>query len=111
MKRVSFKTEFVPDIKEGIKQHTSRWKDLHWRVGEVRAAVTSQNGKPAFLTPVADRFAELECVSAEAKFWKDFTEDDAKKCTVTRDWYTKERAPADMDRIYLYGFKVVEVVK
>ena len=107
MKRLPFKDEFVPDIKSRKKRHTSRW-ECKWVAGETVAAVTAQKGKPAFLTPAKDRFATLKITSVESMFWKDFTEDHAKLCGVTRAWYLKSRPCAqDLDRISLIGFELI----
>lgn len=107
MKRITFKTEHRQPILDGIKRATARWTDQGWAVGEKRAAVAPKPGKPAFLTPAKEAFAVLVCTKAEAKFWKDFTDEDARLRGVTRDWYLRERpAAGDFDRIFLYEFEV-----
>jgi hypothetical protein len=109
VKRLTFKPEFVPDILAEKKRHTSRWRDQKLKVGDRAAAVTGQNGKPAFLVPARDGFATLEITSVEGIFWKDFTEEDAADCGVTRDWYLKEKPDASPDDlIYKYGWKLLD---
>ena len=109
LKRITFKTEHEGPINEDRKQATSRWSDQNWKVGEKRAAVAPRNGKPAFLTPASEAFAILECTKAERMFWKDYTDEHAAKCGVSRDWYLKERPDArDLDRISYYEFRRVE---
>ncbi len=107
MKRVTFRPEFVPDIQAGKKAATSRWRDLNWDPGEVRAAVTGKGKTPAFLTPAKDAFAHLRCTHAESMPWKDFAEEMAAECGVTRQWYTRERTPVLSDEIYFYRFEVM----
>lgn len=107
MKRIPFKAEFQEPILNGTKCNTSRMDDLGWLPGERRAAVAGKGKKPAFLTPVAEAFAIVECVSVEVKFWKDFTEEDAAKCLVDRAWYERKGPLSPLQRVYLYEFKVV----
>lgn len=108
MKRLTFKPEHVEPIKNGTKRFTSRWRDPKLKVGDVVAAVTGQNGKPAFLTPANDAFATLRITSVEKLFWKDFTEDDARRCGVTRGWYLKEKPfPDPLGLIHMVGFEEV----
>lgn len=109
MKRLTFKAEFVPFVLDGSKRFTSRWKSQKLVVGDVVSAVTSQNGRPAFLVPAKDGFARLRITSVEAKFWKDFTDDDAADCCASRDWYLRERPLAQgFDRMYKYGWEILE---
>ena len=106
---MTFKNEFVPKILDGSKRFTSRWADKKLKVGDVVSAVTSQSGRPAFLVKAEDGFATLRITSAEAKFWKDFTEQDAADCGVSREWYLNERPlVGDFDRIYKYGWEPTE---
>lgn len=110
MKRLPFKTEFVDKAKSGEKRFTSRWKLPNLKVGEIVSATTRMGKTPAFLVKAEDGFATLRITSIESKFWFEFTEDDAKDCGVTRDWYLKEKPNAhDMDRIHKIGFEVLEV--
>lgn len=109
MKRLTFKPEFVPDILAEMKCFTSRWRPQKLKVGDVVAAVTAQDGKPAFLVPARDGFATLEITSVREMFWKDFTEEDAADCGVTRDWYLRENPTAsEFSRIYKYGWQLME---
>lgn len=108
MKRLTFKAEHKPKVLAGTKRFTSRWRDLKLNVGETVAAVSAQNGRPAFLVPASDAFAKVLIESVEKKLWRDFTEEDAAKCGVTRAWYLKERPNAkDTDEIFNYGFWVI----
>jgi hypothetical protein len=108
MKRLTFKPEFVPLILEGKKRFTSRWTSQRLVEGDIVAAVARNGKTPAFLVPAKDGFARLKITSVESKFWKDFTEQDANDCTVTRDWYMDERTPAEFDRIHKYGWELIE---
>lgn len=109
MKRVGFKTEFVPRILDGSKRFTSRWRPLPVKAGEVVAAVSRQGRTPAHLVPASKAFAHVRFDSHEEKRWADFTEEDAARCGVTRDWYLRERpgAPGE-DTIHVYGFTLEE---
>ncbi len=106
MKRITFKAESVGPILDGSKTATVGWRDQKWEVGEVRAAVTGRNCRPAFSTTAVEAFAILECVSATSRPWGSFTESDAALCGVTRDWYRHARpSPDDMDLIHTYQFR------
>lgn len=116
MKRITFKPDFVPLILSGQKRHTSRWgktperDPLEWPRGDFRAAVTGKDGKPAFLTPAVDAFAVLRLDSKRCMFWTDFTEEHARLCGVTRDWYLKERPDAKpFDEIWIYEFCALDM--
>lgn len=110
MKRLPFKNEHVPKVKDGSKEWTSRWSDLKLYPGDIVSATTGKNGKPAFLIPASEGFATVEILSHDVKFWQDFTENDAARCGVTKDWYLKERPSAmPLDRIHLYHFRLLPV--
>lgn len=109
MRRITFKPEFVDLIRTGQKTMTMRWKCQKWYAGEVRAAVTSQNGKPAFLTPAKDAFAHVKCTKEYTMLYGDLTDEIAARCGVTKDWYKNESPCAGAgNTLYVYEFEVVE---
>ncbi len=109
MKRINFKPEFKDKILAGEKTATMRWKSQNWHEGEVRAAVTGQNGKPAFLTPVEKAFCRVKCKKATLTTFGKVTDEMAQRCGVTRDWYLKEYPGAsEFSPIYVYEFEVVK---
>ena len=109
MKRISFKPEFKEPILTGVKTATARWRDLKLKPGEIVAAVTAQDGKPAFLVPAKDAFAHLEIEYAWPRQWATMGESDAKRTGVTLDWYLKEKPDAKPDdTIWFYTFKRIK---
>ena len=112
MKRVCFKPEFVEPIRSGRKTATMRFNPLPVYVGDVVAAVTSQDGKPAFFAWVEDRFATLridavfkttvETMTTQQAWEAGFaTLDEARK------WYLARRDQGD-GALWGYAFEVVE---
>ena len=109
MKRLSFKPEFQKPIRKGLKTATARWRDLKLKPGDIVAAVTSQNGKPAFLIPASDAFAHLQIEYAWPRQFCTMGESDCRQTGVSLDWYLKERPDAKPDdTIWFYTFKRVE---
>lgn len=127
MKRITFKPEFVDKILSGEKTATSRWvpnnskgfNPLNLQQWDDVAAVTSgtritSEGKkrfvPAFLRPASEGFATLLIEQCEVIRWKEFKEEHAARCCVTREWYLAERPDAKPnDWIAIYGFRVVRI--
>lgn len=105
MKRLDFKPDFRAPILKGEKTGTLRHKSRNLKVGETVAAVTSLNGKPAWLTPVSERFAELVITEACQIAWRDVTEEHLSRTTVPRDWYEKRIPGLNEDTmLWFYGF-------
>lgn len=113
VKRLTFKKEHERPVAEGTKTGTTRWADQKLTVGQVIAAVTGRDGKPAFLTPASEAFCHLEIIKSEALFFKDYSADHARKCGFqsleeAKDWYRRERPSAgELDRMFFYEFKRV----
>lgn len=106
MKRLTFKPEHVDPIKDGTKKQTCRWRDQKINAGEIVAAVSAKDGKPAFLTPASERFALLLVTHVESKPWRDFTDEDAAKSGVDRAWYLQEKPDVNpWDPIFIYTFE------
>lgn len=77
--RLTFKPEHVAGVLAQTKTATFRRKlPQGIKAGIIVAAVTNQGAKPAFLTPVEDRFAELAIHQVETIFFQDYNEADAK---------------------------------
>lgn len=123
VKRLPFLAEHVGAVKSGQKRFTSRWAPpfsfltglkahKQFEVGDIVACVTSQviDGKrrPAFLVPASMAFCHVKIVGKVTKKWEDFTDEDAAKCGVTRDWYLKHSPPPipDLHGITTYEFEV-----
>lgn len=121
MKRLPFKAEHEEPVKNGTKTFTSRWgpipaKGGHqcYKVGDIVAATAPRlnaKGKmlPAFLVSADRAFCHVEITSVVHRKWTDFTEEDAAKCGVTRDWYLKHSPPPipELHIMTTYEFKVV----
>lgn len=121
MKRLPFKAEHEKLVKLGPKTFTSRWGsipakggDHKYQVGDIVACVAPRPGKtgkmlPAFLVSADRRFATAKITSVVHKKWPDFTEEDAAKCGVTRDWYLQHSPPPipNLHWITTYGFEVI----
>ena len=120
MKRLPFKTEHEESVKNGTKEFTSRWGSpieghQGYKVGDVVACVAPRLGKhgkllPAFLVAAGRAFCHAEILEVIDKKWSDFTEEDARFCGVTRDWYLAHSAPQVPDENYIttYRFRVVK---
>jgi hypothetical protein len=107
MKRITFKSDFVDAILCGTKRQTCRWRYPKLQSGDVVAAVTASNGRPAFLVPASDRFATLRILSCEPVFWEDFTDEQAAESGVTRDWYLRENPTASShQRLWVIKFEI-----
>lgn len=93
--RLTFKQEHVAKVLAQTKTATFRRKVPYGVTpGAVVAAVTSQNGKPAFLTPAADRFALLDIQSVERLWFRDYTLADAlaagfSDLLTAQEWYQR----------------------
>lgn len=117
MKRLTFKPEHVEGILAGSKTWTNRWKWQGLVIGDVVAAVTAKDGKPAFLTKADDRFATLRITEVRPASLPPpdgadcLTGDMAKRAGFATldeaiEWY-EARRPAGAYWLWGYGFEVM----
>lgn len=79
MKRLSYTAQMADAVRSGTKTMTTRNESCPITLGDVFAGVESKDGKPAFLTPVADAFAILRCTEIMYRSPNSFTEEEARK--------------------------------
>jgi len=115
MTRLTFKPEHVHKILNGTKTATFRRRLPSGLTGGGRtvAAVTSKDGKPAFLTKAEDAFAHLTVLCVDPIQFLDYNEQDAKEAgftslTEARAWYLATD-PTLEPHSYLYRIRFIWV--
>jgi hypothetical protein len=114
VKRITFTKESKDLILRGKKDVTHRWRRIPGiKSGDVVAAVSGQKGKPAFYTPAAEGFAQLNVKSVARLFLKDLDEHYAQRAgfgslAEAQEFYqSKQPLASDYSSLWRYVFEVV----